>query len=248
MTQLLRLAAIAAGGVLATGAAGQTDIDPALKARGEARLEAFVTEVSGLSARFEQVVIDADGMVDDGYAGTLQVLRPGRFRWAYTEPFAQELVADGRNLWNYDVELDQVTVTPQAEAIGRSPAAILSGARDALDSLELQGAFEQDGILWVQLAVIAPDSDFAALRFGFRTSDGMLAALMLRDNLDQVTDIRFSDVDTETPVPAEAFEFEVPDNVDLVGEPLSPGDESGAGSDEESDGVADDTAAIAGYG
>jgi hypothetical protein len=40
--------------------------------------------------------------------------RPGKFRFNYTKPFEQLIVADGKTLWLYDADLNQVTQRPQA--------------------------------------------------------------------------------------------------------------------------------------
>ncbi|MEO0364614.1 MAG: outer membrane lipoprotein chaperone LolA [Pseudomonadota bacterium] len=194
----------------------QSDADE-LTARGEARLEAFVTEVTTLNGAFTQTVYGADGSLDDEYTGQFAVQRPGRFRWSYESPYEQLLVADGKRLWNYDVDLEQISVTDQSEALGQSPARILSGTADALESLDIQGAFESDDVLWVQMQVLDDESDFAALRFGFDAADGRLAGMQVTDNLGQLTVIEFRDVEENQPVDDSLFRFEPPENADVVG-------------------------------
>ena len=41
--------------------------------------------------------------------GTFEFLRPNRFKFIYTKPFEQSIVADGQTLWLHDVDLNQVT-------------------------------------------------------------------------------------------------------------------------------------------
>ena len=92
---------------------------------GEALVNAFVNDVVTFSADFEQSLIDPDGRMLEKTSGTLEIQRPGRFRWVYEEPYEQWLVADGANIWSYDVDLEQVTVKPQAEALANTPALLL---------------------------------------------------------------------------------------------------------------------------
>ena len=102
---------------------------------GERLVGDFVENVITLQGRFEQSLIDADGNIVERSSGTLEIERPGRFRWSYSEPYEQWLVADGLNIWSYDVDLLQVTVKPQADAAGISDeqfAEALGG--DALDA------------------------------------------------------------------------------------------------------------------
>ena len=82
---------------------------------GERLVKTFVEDVETLRGHFEQALIDASGEVVERTTGTLEIERPGRFRWTYAEPYEQQLVADGLNIWSYDVDLAQVTVKPQAD-------------------------------------------------------------------------------------------------------------------------------------
>ncbi|MEO1582321.1 MAG: outer membrane lipoprotein chaperone LolA [Pseudomonadota bacterium] len=213
----------------------------ALNARGERQLEQFVTEVRSLTGRFVQTVFDAEGAVEDEYSGTLDIDRPGRFRWVYEWPFEQRLIADGTNLWNYDVDLDQVSVTAQDEALGQSPAAVLSGTGEVLETLEIQGAFERDGVLWVQMAVTEDSSDFSALRFGFDSESGQIAGMQITDTLGQLTVIRFDNVRTNVEMQESLFEFEPPEGIDVIGVPA--GDDTSAGEVDFSDALP-----VAGFG
>ena len=81
-------------------------------AEGAATLEAFLDGVGSLTADFTQELDDADQQLLQTETGTLQLKRPNRFRWTYQEPTELTIVADGTQLFIYDVELAQLTVTP----------------------------------------------------------------------------------------------------------------------------------------
>ena len=130
------------------------------------------------------------------------------------------IIADGVNLWLYDVDLDQVTVKPQREALGRSPAEILGGDADALAAFDYQGAFERGDMLWVQLQPRDNDTDFEGIRLGF--AGERLAGMELADSLGQITRIDFSRVALDAPIPDATFRFEPPDGVDVIGTVSSP--------------------------
>ena len=57
----------------------------------------------------EEQLVDPDDVVIETSSGTLDIARPGRFRWSYYDPYQQFLIADGLNLWSYDVDLEQVS-------------------------------------------------------------------------------------------------------------------------------------------
>jgi outer membrane lipoprotein carrier protein len=186
---------------------------------GETLVNAFVTDVVTFSGDFEQSLIDPDGRLLETTSGTLEIQRPGRFRWVYEEPYEQWLVADGSNIWSYDVDLEQVTVKPQADALANTPALLLGGSGQAMDQFEHGGSFLESGLTWVRLLPVDTDSGFRRVELGF--DDGKLSRMVFLDNLEQTTVVVLKNVVVNEPIDAARFEFAVPDDVDVVGKPVA---------------------------
>ena len=201
--------------LLATGqsALAQVRVDDA----GERLVRTFVEDIETMQGRFEQALIDASGEVVERTTGTLEIERPGRFRWTYAEPYEQQLVADGVNIWSYDVDLAQVTVKPQAEALANTPALLLGGDRDALAQFRFDSATLENGTTWVGMIPVDTGSGFERMELGFL--DGQLTRMAFFDNLDQTTLVALYDVVTNTPFDPGHFAFAMPDDADLVGTP-----------------------------
>ena len=119
---------------------------------GETLVTGFVTDVTTLSAGFEQSVLDAEGALIDTSSGTIEIQRPGRFRWATDEPYQQQVIADGLNVWSYDVDLAQVTVKPQADALANTPALLLGGDADAQERARHVRRVETERLVEVALS------------------------------------------------------------------------------------------------
>ena len=202
----------------ACGALADASVDTA----GEALVEDFLTNVITFEGRFEQKLIDAEGAVVEVSNGHLEIERPGRFRWTYADPYEQWLVADGLNIWSYDVDLAQVTVKPQAKALTNTPALLLGGAAEALQQFEFDGSMVEAGTTWVRLLPVDPDSGFKRLELGF--TEAQLSRMVFFDNLEQTTLVALYDVRVNEPIDATRFEFVLPDDADLVGVPLVAGD------------------------
>jgi outer membrane lipoprotein carrier protein len=185
---------------------------------GEKLVNDFVTDVITLQGRFEQSLIDAGGAVIERSSGTLEIERPGRFHWAYAEPYEQRLVADGLNIWSYDVDLAQVTVKAQAQALANTPALLLGGDKDAIAQFRFDGSMVEKGTTWVRMIPIDTKSGFERMELGF--IGGELSRMVFFDNLDQKTLVSLYEVTTNEPIAAERFEFSVPDDADLVGVPV----------------------------
>ena len=196
------------------GASAQERLDGV----GEVLVNDFVQNVITLQGRFEQSLIDAEGEVVERSSGILEIERPGRFRWAYSEPYEQWIVADGLNIWSYDVDLAQVTVKPQADALANTPALLLGGSAEALEQFHFDQSMIEAGTTWVRMIPVDTSSGFERMELGF--FDGQLTRMVFYDNLDQTTLVALYDVKTNEPIDAEQFSFTVPDDADLVGVPL----------------------------
>ena len=208
------LSAVLAIGLMGQAAHAQARADEA----GEALVNDFINNVITLQGRFEQSLVDADGVVVERSSGTLEIERPGRFHWAYSDPYEQRLVADGLNIWSYDVDLAQVTVKPQAEALANTPALLLGGSGDALSQFRFDGSMLEKGTTWVRMIPVDTSSGFERMELGF--TDGQLSRMVFFDNLDQRTLVALYDVTTNEPIDSEQFVFTVPEDADLVGVPV----------------------------
>jgi outer membrane lipoprotein carrier protein len=181
---------------------------------GEKLVNDFLTDVITLESRFEQSLIDAEGSIIERTSGTLEIARPTRFRWSYSEPYEQWLVADGMNIWSYDLDLEQVTVKPQAEALANTPALLLGGSENALAQFDFGGTTVEEVTTWVRLD---PKNKDSGVELGF--IDNELRRMVFFDNLEQTTLVALHDVKVNEPIDDARFEFQVPDDVDLVGTP-----------------------------
>jgi outer membrane lipoprotein carrier protein len=197
--------------LFAAGANAQARIEEL----GEKLVNDFLTNVITLEARFDQSLIDAEGAILERTSGTLEIERPSRFRWSYAEPYEQWLIADGLNVWSYDLDLEQVTVKPQADALANTPALLLGGSDAALEQFDFAGTTIEEITTWVRLDPKNKDSGFNRVELGF--IDGQLRRMVFFDNLEQTTLVALYDVNINEPIDATRFEFVVPEDVDLVG-------------------------------
>ena len=188
------------------------------KLTGDLLLDDFINNVDSMSASFEQSLVDANDVVVETSRGTVDIRRPGQFRWSYSEPYEQLLVADGLNVWSYDVDLEQVTVKPQAKVLANTPALLLGGSRKVVDEFELVESFADKGTEWLRLRPKNPDNGFEQVELGF--DDGVLRRMIFTDNLEQTTLIALLDVSLNDALDDDLFAFSVPESADLVGEPV----------------------------
>jgi chaperone LolA len=173
-------------------------------------LDRFYTDTRTLAGRFTQTVRDGSGAVTEQSRGSFAIERPGRFRWDYEAPYEQTIVADGRELWVYEPDLDQVTVRPIDEQSADAPGLLLSGARFPRELFEVSA--QSDG--WLLLTPRRKDSGLGSVRL--KLAAGSVQALELSDGLGQTTRIEFTDTQRNGPVPAARFRFSPPPDVDVI--------------------------------
>lgn len=220
-TRATRIAGNARGGARARFAAALLGISVILLAPSGAaaqegaveRLHRFFDETRNLSAAFRQRVLDEEGRLVEESTGRVSLARPGRFRWVYREPFEQQIVGDGSQIWIYDADLDQVTVSEAAASIGAMPAMLLYSDRPIEDSFEVRALDAREGLLWAELLPRGEDSGFMALRIGLG-ADGM-RVLELDDSFDQLIRIDFVELETDVDFSEGHFLFVPPEGADV---------------------------------
>jgi len=182
-------------------------------------LDKYFEGLKTLRATFTQSVKDVKGKEVDRSAGTLIVERPGKFRWETgAKGSGQLLVADGRNVWFFDRDLEQVTVKPADAALSATPAMLLSSTANLRDNFALTPAGSRDGLDWVLVEPLRNEADFRRALFGFG-KDG-LKKMIIDDRLGQTATVEFASVTRNGPVKPEEVSFTPPAGADVIGTPV----------------------------
>ena len=187
---------------------------PSIAATAQAQLQSFVDKVHAATGQFQQ---DRSGDGAGGprsQSGSFAFQRPGKFRWQVTQPFAQLIVSDGRHVYQYDPDLDQVTERNANQAVGASPAALLFGSGSLSDAFTLTNLPDRDALQWLRATPKSSNAGFTHADIGF--SDGLPARLELLDAFGQTTRITLSRMQTNLTIAADQFQFTVPKGAALV--------------------------------
>jgi outer membrane lipoprotein carrier protein len=184
-------------------------------ARGD--LTAFTKGLKGLDGHFSQQVFDAKGKLKETSSGRVALSAPRLFRWEYTKPYEQLIVADGSRVWVYDPDLQQVTRRAQGPAEQNSPLAALVDPARLDKDYRITDAGSEGGLDWLELAPKqASDTGFKSARLGFNAQG--LATMQVIDALGQKTQIDFSQWKRNPVFAAGTFRYVPGKGVDVVGE------------------------------
>lgn len=176
----------------------------------------FLKSTLSGKTEFEQKIYDGKNKLVQESRGTFLFQRPGRFRWAYVKPYPQLIVGDGSKVWIYDEDLKQVTVRKFDQALGSTPAALLSGNNDVVKAFKITDQGSRDGLEWLQAEPRDTESNFDKVRMGFGFSG--LEAMELHDSFGQTTVLRFTSFQRNPAIDANSFRFTPPKGADVIGD------------------------------
>jgi outer membrane lipoprotein carrier protein len=197
---------VAAGLMLFAGAASAGARD---------QLNSFTRGLKTLDGQFSQQVFDSRGKLKESSSGRVSLSAPKLFRWEYAKPYPQQIVADGKTVWIYEPDLQQVTKRPQGAEERSSPLAALTDPAKLDAQFAVKDAGTQNGLDWLVLTPKGDASGFRTARLGFGPAG--LSKMQVVDQLGQRTDISFTGWKRNAPLPAATFRFAVPKGVDVIG-------------------------------
>ena len=178
-------------------------------------LSAFTKGLKGLDGQFSQQVFDVRGKQKEASSGRVAVSAPRLFRWEYTKPYAQLVVADGKIVWVVDPDLNQATRRPQGPEEANSPLAILLEPARLERDFAVKDGGNRNGVAWLEVAPRAADAGFKTARLGF--AGGQLSRLEYVDALGQRTVIAFSGWKRNPSFAKGTFAYTPGKGVDVIG-------------------------------
>lgn len=179
-------------------------------------LNNFLATTQTIEARFQQKLLDNKGILMQQSAGNFTLKRPGRFIWDYLLPYPQKIVSNGKKIWVFDSELEQVTIKQYSEMLSGAPVALLDQRKKLTDDFIVSEAGNIQGQDWVKLSPISAETEFVEIYVGMAKNS--LKSMRLIDSFGQSTTIEFEQIQTNTPIQDSKFEFRPPAGVDVVGQ------------------------------
>jgi len=178
-------------------------------------VDKYLAGLATWSADFTQTIDDGHGKIERRAAGKLYLQKPGKFRWDYSQPSEQLILADGKQIWFYDKDLQQANVRDMDATLSSTPAVLLSGGGSVSSQFDVTALPPEGGLEWFQLIPKRPETDFQLVRIGFK--QGQLASMFLADKLNQVTQLTFTNPKRNAKFAADLFTFVPPPGVDVIG-------------------------------
>ncbi|WP_354009664.1 outer membrane lipoprotein chaperone LolA [Endozoicomonas lisbonensis] len=182
-------------------------------AKAAEKLTRKLEKIRTISAKFKQESVGSDGRIRTE-SGSMQIKRPGKFRWDTASPFEQEIVALDKKIWLVDRDLQQVIIQIQDQRMSNTPAQLLSGdVKEFLKDYQI-GLYRDDKQERFTLTPAGSSDLFEKLDIIFR--DGVLNSIELRDSLGGRRRVELSDVNVNGMISDSDFRVEIPKGYDVI--------------------------------
>ena len=175
------------------------------------------TGLKGLDGQFTQQVHDGNGKLKETSSGQVSLSAPRLFRWEYTKPYPQLIVADGNKVWIYDPDLQQVTVREQGAEEQNTPLSALIDPGKLDQQFNVKEAGTADGLQWLALTPKnGGEASFESARLGFGKEG--LARMEVKDAVGQRTTLSFSGWKRNPAFASGTFKYTPGKGVDVIGD------------------------------
>ncbi|MDE2037045.1 MAG: outer membrane lipoprotein carrier protein LolA, partial [Pseudomonas sp.] len=122
----------------------------------------------------------------------------------------------GQKVTLWDPDLEQATIKKLDPRLNQTPALLLSGDVSKInDSFDITSK-QTSNVIEFTLKPKSKDTLFDTLSLSF--GNGVINNMRLIDSVGQRTDILFSGVKANQPVPASKFKFDIPKGADVIQE------------------------------
>ncbi|HHL31033.1 MAG TPA: outer membrane lipoprotein chaperone LolA [Oceanospirillales bacterium] len=173
-------------------------------------------DLQSLSADFEQSDIDVNGRLSDKSSGKVWLQAPKQFKWQYLKPAPQLITANGKQVWIYDQDLEQVTIKNQDSK--QNPIYVLLDKQKTEENYTLalkpQVKNAKDKLQWVEMLPKIPSEEVKVVWLGIE--DNNLKVLKLQNQLDNIVIFEFLNIKRNPKLEAEFFTFIVPKGTDVI--------------------------------
>lgn len=178
-------------------------------------VEAAYRGLTDLKAEFSQESYNKSLAQRIPAEGTVYLKRGGKLRWEYSAPSRQEIVSDGKTLWVYTKELNQVNMGPAPEALAGPAGSFLAGLGQLREHFEvrfLNPAQPRDAAgHWVlDLTPKQPLPTLRRLILALEPRTHLPRMAVVHDQFDNTVTMRFTNVAINTGLTDQLFTFVPP--------------------------------------
>jgi outer membrane lipoprotein carrier protein len=150
-------------------------------------------------------------------SGKLSFKRPGKMLWNYETPKGQFVLADGKHLFFYQPDQNQVIKSPLKNAFrGDIPLSFLLGLGNLKKDFNatLKASDESQNVL--RLEPTGEAGGYSEILLGVSKSSSDIVWVSVRDAASNLTTLRFSGMRKSVGIKDSLFQLQIPNGADVV--------------------------------
>ena len=177
-------------------------------------LDLLLQDITTISADILQLIIESDGGVLEETEIKMLLKRPDRLYWETVSPFQELIVTNGEILWNYQPDLEQVTIEDWDSDDSELAAQLLNGRTETLSNDYYVAMINAEDSKSFELSPKMSDSIYELVTVSF--IDDVLDMIHLDGRNGEQTVWQFNNLVMNSLIENNSFEFEVPDGIEVV--------------------------------
>jgi outer membrane lipoprotein carrier protein len=159
--------------------------------------------------------------------GVVYFKKEGKMCWDYQQPTPQKIISDGKELWFYEPEDKQVTVSKVGTGLqSQISANLLNGKanlkKDFRVALITSQTERNKGEIVLELTPKTTQANLSRVILRLDEKNFQLHQTEVYDLFDNLTRITFSQVESNTSLPDSLFTFSPPSGVEILTPPTIP--------------------------
>ena len=159
--------------------------------------------------------------------GVVYFKKEGKMCWDYQQPTPQKIISDGKELWFYEPEDKQVTVSKVGTGLqSQISANLLNGKanlkKDFRVALITSQTEKNKGEIVLELTPKTTQANLSRVILRLDKKNFQLHQTEVYDLFDNLTRITFSHVESNTNLPDSLFTFSPPSGVEILTPPTIP--------------------------
>jgi len=178
-------------------------------------LDLLLRDISTLSADILQLIVESDGGILEETKIQMRLKKPNRFYWETIDPFPELIVTNGATLWNYQPDLEQVTIEDWNSDDSELAAQLLNGETDNLSDEYYIVVINSEETKSFELSPKMNDNIYNTVSITF--INDILDMIHLDGKNGEQTVWQFNNLVMNSPIADSLFEFIVPNDIDVIG-------------------------------
>ncbi len=147
--------------------------------------------------------------------GKVQIKKPGKMKWVYGLPDTQVLISNGKILWHYVSEENQVIKVPIENIYSsNTPALFLAGQEKLTQIFNIENVNTNPPS--ITLSPKEEDQALRRLQLFANKKNFQITGSTVYDKLGNKTEIRFTNIKTNIDIPEKTFQFQAPPNTEVL--------------------------------